>query len=145
MFPIGTSAGPDQFTDNYTTTQVSDVREDTASVRFDQVFSTHDSAFVRVNVNDSDVHGPLFGVSPSSLGVDDHQIVPLRTTNVAIHEEHVFSKSMVNDFLAGMQRWGSQIDQGEPLPLTTVVGYSVIPGTRVNSLRTTRASSAATP
>jgi hypothetical protein len=134
MFPMGTSAGPDQFTDNYTTTQVSDVREDTASIRFDQVFSTRDSAFVRVNVNDSDVHGPLFGVSPSSLGVDDHQIIPVRTTNVAIHEEHVFSSSMVNDFLAGMQRWGSQIDQAEPLPLTTVVGYSVIPGTRGNSL-----------
>jgi hypothetical protein len=129
LFPIGTSAGADQFTDNYTTTQVSDVREDTASVRLDQVFGTHDSAFVRVNVNDSDVHGPLFGVSPSSLGVDDHQIVPVRTTNVAIHEEHIFSKSMVNDFLAGIQRWGSQINEAEPLPLTTVVGYSVIPGT----------------
>src|ERR1700722_4539601 len=133
MFPIGPSAGPDQFTANYTTTQVLDVREDTASIRLDQVFSTHDSAFVRVNVNDSDVHGPLFGVSPSSLGVDDHQIVPVRTTNVAIHEQHVFSGSMVNDFLAGMQRWGSQIDQAEPLPLTTVVGYSVIPGTRGKS------------
>src|SRR5580692_7644074 len=36
MFPIGTSAGPDQFTD-FTTTQVSDVREDTGSIRFDQV------------------------------------------------------------------------------------------------------------
>jgi hypothetical protein len=134
MFPIGTSAGPDQFTDNYTTTQVSDVREDTASIRFDQVFSTHDSAFVRVNVNDSDVHGPLFGVSPSSLGLDDRQIVPVRTTNVAFHEEHILGRSVVNDFLAGMQRWGSQIDQAEPLPLTTVVGYSVIPGTRGNSL-----------
>ena len=134
MFPLGTSAGPDQFTDNYTTTQVLDIREDTASIRFDQVFSTHDSAFVRVNVNDSDVHGPLFGVSPSSLGVNDHQIVPVRTTNIAIHEEHVFSSGMVNDFLAGMQRWVSQIDQAEPLPLTTVVGYSVIPGTRGNSL-----------
>jgi hypothetical protein len=76
IFPIGTSAGPNQFTDNYTTAQVLDVREDTASIRFDQVFSTHDSAFVRVNVNDSDVHGPLFGVSPSSLGVDDHQSFP---------------------------------------------------------------------
>jgi hypothetical protein len=134
MFPVGTSAGPDQFTDNYTTTQVSDVREDTATIRLDRVFSTHDSAFVRVNVNDSDVHGPLFGVNPPSLGVDDHQIVPVRTTNVAIHEEHVFSRGMVNDFLAGMQRWGSQIDQAEPLPLTTVVGYSVIPGTLGNSL-----------
>ena len=129
MFPIGTSAGPDQFTDNYTTTQVSVVREDTASIRFDQVLSTHDSAFVRVNVNDSDVHGPLFGVLPSSLGVDDHQIVPVRTTNVAIHEEHILTSGMVNDFLAGMQRWDSQADQSEPLPLTTVVGYSVIPGT----------------
>jgi len=134
MFPIGTSAGPDQLTDNYTTTQVSDVREDTASIRFDQLFSTHDSAFVRVNVNDSDVDGPLFGVVPSSLGVDDHQSVPVRTTNVAIHEEHVFASGLVNDFLAGMQRWVSQIDTAEPLPLTTIVGYSVIPGTQGNSL-----------
>jgi Carboxypeptidase regulatory-like domain/TonB dependent receptor len=134
LFPIGTSVGPDQFTDDYTTTQVLGVREDTVSIRFDQAFRTQDSAFVRVNVNDSDVRGPLFGVNPPSLGVDDHQIVPVRTTNVAIHEEHVFSRSMVNDFLAGMQRWGSQIDQAEPLPLTTVVGYSVIPGTLGNSL-----------
>ena len=134
LFPLGTSAGPDQFTDNYTTTQVLDVREDTVSIRFDQVFSTHDSAFVRVNVNDSDVHGPLFGVVPSSLGVDDHQSVPVRTTNVAIHEEHVFTSGLVNDFLAGMQRWVSQIDTAEPLPLTTIVGYSVIPGTQGNSL-----------
>jgi hypothetical protein len=134
MFPIGTSAGPDQFTDNYRTTQVSDVREDTGSIRFDQVFSTHDSAFVRVNVNDSDVDGPLFGVVPSSLGVDDHQSVPVRTINVAIHEEHVFASGLVNDFLAGMQRWVSQIDTAEPLPLTTIVGYSVIPGTQGNSL-----------
>jgi hypothetical protein len=134
MFPIGTSPGQDQFTDNYTTTKVSDVREDTASIRFDQVFSTQDSAFVRVNVNDSDVHGPLFGVIPSSLGVDDHQIVPLRTTNVAIHEVHVFGSGLINDFLAGMQRWGSQIDSEEPLPLTTIVGYSVIPGTQGNFL-----------
>jgi hypothetical protein len=134
MFPIGMSAGPDQFTDDYKTTQVLDVREDTASIRFDQVFSAHDSAFVRTNVNDSEVHGPRFGGYPSALGVDDHQIVPVRTTNVAIHEEHIFSSSMVNDFLAGMQRWGSHVDQAEPLPLTTVVGYSVIPGTGTNFL-----------
>ena len=134
MFPIGTSAGSDQFTDNYTITHVLDVREDTASIRFDQVFSTHNSAFIRVNVNDSDVEGPLFGVVPSSLGVDDHQSVPVRTTNIAIHEKHVFTSGLVNDFLAGMQRWVGQIDSAEPLPLTTVVGYSVIPGTQGNSL-----------
>src|SRR5580692_6535075 len=53
---------------------------------------------------------------------------------VAIHEEHVFASGLVNDFLAGMQRWVSRIDTVEPLPLTTIVGYSVIPGTQGNSL-----------
>ncbi|HXA57306.1 MAG TPA: TonB-dependent receptor [Candidatus Acidoferrum sp.] len=134
MFPIGTYAGTDQFTDNYTTTQVLDVREDTVSIRLDRVFGTRDSAFVRANVNDSDVRGPLLGIDPAALGLDDHQIVPVRTTNVAIHAEHVFSAGMMNDFLAGMQRWASQIDQAEPLPLTMVVGYSVIPGTLGSSL-----------
>lgn len=134
MFPIGTTAGPDQYTDNYTTTQVSNIREDTGSVRFDEDFSDHDSAFVRVNVNDSHVHGPLFGVIPSSLGVFDYQNVPLRTSNVAIHEQHIFGGGMLNDFLAGMQRWGSQIDSAEPWPSTTVVGYSVVPGTQGNFL-----------
>lgn len=130
MFPLGTSPGPDQYTDNYTTSQVSIVREDTTSIRFDQNFSSHDSAFARVNINDSHVHGPLFGVNSSALGVFDHQNVPLRTSNVAIHEQHIFGSGMVNDFLAGMQRWGSQIDSSEPWPSTTVVGYSVIPGTQ---------------
>jgi carboxypeptidase family protein len=130
LFPRGTSPTSDPNVDNFTTTSVSDVREDTGSIRFDQNFSSHDSAFVRVNVNDSHVHGPLFGVIPSALGVFDRQNVPLRTTNIAIHEQHIFGGGLINDFLAGMQRWGSQIDSSEPWPLTTVVGLSVIPGTQ---------------
>lgn len=134
MFPVSNTPGPDQYTADYTTTGVSDVREDTASVRFDQKFSSSDSAFARVNVNDSRVHGPLFGVIGTSLGVFDHQGVPIRTTNVAIDEKHIFGDSMINDFLVGMQRWGSQIDSEEPWPLTTIVGYTAVPGTQGNFL-----------
>jgi hypothetical protein len=130
MFPLGTSATSNDLVDNYTTAQVSFVREDTSSARIDHTFSSHDSVFARVNVNDTNVHGPLFGVIPSSLGIYDHQIVPLRTTNVAIHEAHVFSDGIVNDFLAGMQRWGSQISSEEPWPLTSIGGLTVEPGTQ---------------
>lgn len=134
MFPQSSAPGPDQYTADYTTTGVSVVREDTASIRVDQKLGNSDTAFARVNVNDSHVHGPLFGVSGTSLGVFDRQDVPVRTTNVAIDEKHIFGDGMVNDFLAGMQRWGSQIDSAEPWPQTTVIGYTAVPGTQGNFL-----------
>jgi hypothetical protein len=130
LFPIGTTHTSDPLVDNFTTTSVSAIREDTGSVRLDNKFSSTDSAFVRLNINDSFVNGPLFGVFPAALGVPDHQNVPLRTTNIAIHETHFFSSNFINDFLAGLQRWASNIDSREPSPLTTVVGLSVNPGTR---------------
>src|ERR1700730_4567027 len=130
MFPIGTSSTADPLVDNFTTTSVSAVREDTGSVRLDQKFRSSDSAFVRVNINDSYTNGPLFGVFPASLGLLDHQSVPLRTTNIAVHESHIFSPNLINDFLAGLQRWASNIDSREPFPSTTVVGLSVNPGTQ---------------
>src|SRR5215831_7416460 len=129
LFPLGTSHTADPLVDNFTTSSVSSVREDTGSVRVDHKFSASDSTFARVNINDSFTHGPLFGVFPASLGVNDHQIVPLRTTNIAIHETHIFKPNFINDFLAGMQRWASNIDSRQPLPLTTVNGLSVNPGT----------------
>jgi Carboxypeptidase regulatory-like domain/TonB dependent receptor len=129
MYPLGTSHTSDPLVDNVTRTSASAIREDTGSIRLDQKFSTSDSAFVRVNINDSYTHGALFGVFPSALGVLDHQNVPLRTTNVAIHESHIFNPDFINDFLTGMQRWASNIDSRVPFPLTTVVGLSVSPGT----------------
>ena len=135
MFPVSSTPGPDEYTADYTITAVSDVREDTSSIRLDQRFSDSDTAFVRVNVNDSRVHGPLFGVFSSALGVYDFQNVPIRTTNIAINEKHVFGNGLINDFLAGMQRWGSQVNSQEPWPLTTVVGYTVVPGTEGGFLR----------
>ncbi len=130
LFPIGTSPTSDPLVDNFTTTSASAIREDTGSVRVDHKFSSSDSAFVRLNINDSFTHGALFGVFPASLGPNDHQIVPLRTTNIAIHETHFFNSSFINDFLAGLQRWASNIDSREPFPATTVVGLTANPGTQ---------------
>ncbi|TAN21847.1 MAG: TonB-dependent receptor [Acidobacteria bacterium] len=130
MFPHGTSTTSDPNVNDFTTSQVSAVRENTGSIRIDQTLSNKDKAFVRVNINNSYVNGPLFGVIPSSLGIFDHQNVPLGTRNVAIQEVHVFSPNLINTFLGGMQRWVSSVDSTEPWPATTIVGYSVQPGSQ---------------
>lgn len=125
--PVGVDES-DGITADYSTSGVSNVREDTGSVRVDHVFNDHDSAFARVNVNDTYVHGPLFGVSSSSFGLSDHQDVPIRTTNIALHEQHLFSNHLLNDFLAGMQRWHSTIDSTESTPSTYIANYTINPG-----------------
>lgn len=130
LYPVGTSSTSNPLVDNYSTNKVSQVREDTASVRFDETLGTKDTAFERVNVNDSHVFGPLFGVTPSALGLLDFQNVPIRTTNIALSEQHVFGSGMINTILGGMQRWGSKLISDEPFPLTSVTGLTVVPGTR---------------
>ena len=72
-----------------------------------------------MNVNDSHVFGPLFGINASALGVSDFQNVPIRTTNVAIHHEHIFNSRFLNEFLAGMQRWADQSISDTPYPLVS--------------------------
>ncbi|MGH9914513.1 MAG: TonB-dependent receptor plug domain-containing protein, partial [Pyrinomonadaceae bacterium] len=130
MFPRGTSTTQNALVDNFTTSQTSQIREDTASIRVDHNFSDRDSAYVRVNVNDTHVFGPLFGVTPSALGLFDFQNIPIRTSNVALRYQHIFSPRLVNEFLTGFQRWGSQIISDGPLPLVSVTGLTASPGTR---------------
>ncbi len=120
----------DQLVDNYTVTSNSNVREDTGSARVDQTFGDRDAAFARVNINDSNVSGPLFGVFPNSLGINDYQLVPVRTTNIAIHEEHIFKPYFLNEGLFGFQRWASVLDSQESVPLITIVGLTIQPGSQ---------------
>jgi hypothetical protein len=128
QFPMGNSPTSNPLIDNYTTVAVSQVREDTGSVRIDHYFADNDFLFVRVNVNDTHVFGPLFAINPGALGVSDFQNVPVRSTNVAIHHEHIFSPQLLNEFLAGMQRVGSQINSDEPYPLVIVTPLTIAPG-----------------
>ncbi len=135
LYPAGTSPTSNPLVDNYVTAQTSHVREDTGSVKLDQRFSENDAAFVRVNVNDTHTFGPLFGVTPSALGVLDFQNVPIRTSNVAIHEQHIWSPNIVSEVLAGAQRWGSHIISNEPYPQITVTGITTVTGDRGRSIQ----------
>jgi hypothetical protein len=133
--PLGTSSTTNPLVDNYTVSKGTQVREDTASIRIDNNFGPNDSFYARVNVNDSHIFGALFGVTASALGVNEFQNVPVRTSNIALHEQHVFSTRMVGEVLVGMQRWGSVLISDEAIPLTTIVGVTVQPGTRGSSLQ----------
>ena len=135
LYPAGTSSTSNPLVDNYVTAQTSHVREDTASVKVDQRFSEHDAFYVRVNVNDTHTFGPLFGVTPSALGVLDFQNVPIRTSNVAVHEQHIWSPSIVSEVLVGAQRWGSHLISNEPYPLTTITGITTVTGDRGRSIQ----------
>ena len=135
LYPAGTSSTANPLVDNYVTAQTSHVREDTASAKVDQRFGESDTIFVRVNVNDTHTFGPLFGVTPSALGVLDFQNVPIRTSNVALHEQHIWSPSVVSEVLAGAQRWGSHLISNEPYPLTTITGITTVTGDRGRSIQ----------
>ncbi|HEX4808556.1 MAG TPA: carboxypeptidase regulatory-like domain-containing protein [Bryobacteraceae bacterium] len=130
LYPIGTSTTSDPLVDNYTTVQSLAVKEDTGSVKIDQNFSDKDILFFRININEGDVNGPLFGVDSSALGLLDHQDVPTRTSNFALHEEHIFTPHLLNEVLVGMQRFASTIGSAEPYPEIYINSLTIDPGTR---------------
>lgn len=130
LYPIGTSTTSDPLVDNYTTVKSLAVKEDTGSFKLDQNFSDKDLFFFRININEGDVNGPLFGVDPSALGLLDHQTVPTRTSNFALHEEHIFSPHFLNEVLVGMQRFASSIGSAEPYPEIYVNSLTIDPGGR---------------
>jgi hypothetical protein len=130
QYPIGTSHTSDPLLDNYTTVKTLAVKEDTGSFKIDQYFSEKDNLSFRFNMNEGDVNGPLFGVNASALGVNDHQTVPTRTTNFALHEEHIFNPHFLNDALIGMQRFASTIGSQESQPETFLEALTIDPGDR---------------
>jgi hypothetical protein len=135
LYPTGTASTSNPLVDNYVTAQTSRVREDTGSVKIDERFSDSDTAFLRVNVNDTHTFGPLFGVTSSALGLLDFQNVPIRTSNVALHEQHLWNAHIISDFLVGAQRWGSHIISNEPYPLVNITGITTVTGDRGRSIQ----------
>ena len=130
QYPLGQSRTANPLVDNYARTDVSRVREDTGSIRVDHNFSSNDRFFVRFNLNDSQVFGPLFGVTPSALGLTDFQQVPVTTTNATANYSRVWSPNVVMELSAGLQRWGSQINSETPFPQVNLQALTVIPGSR---------------
>lgn len=130
LFPSGTAPTSNPQIDNYTTVGNLQVREDTGSVKIDHSFSAANTFFARVNINDTHVVGPLLGVISNALGTLDIQDVPIRVTNIAIHDQHVFSPHLINEFLAGIQRVAMNLNNGDqPYPKVAITGLTVSPGT----------------
>lgn len=109
---------------------VNKVHEDTGSARIDNTWGAKDASFFRVNINSSEVNGPLIGVYPTAFGVDDHQAVDTQTTNLALSETHTFSPTMLNTVLIGMQRYATTFDEAEPFPVISISGLNFSPGNR---------------
>ncbi|MFC6645068.1 carboxypeptidase regulatory-like domain-containing protein [Granulicella cerasi] len=110
------------------------VKENTGSVRIDHHFSQKDSIFGRFNLNDTSTFGPLAGVTTTALGINDHQNVPLRTTNFALGEQHMFNSHIINDALFGIQRWAATIESRENIPTVNISGVDAAVGSRGYSM-----------
>lgn len=130
QFPLGQSPTSNPLVDNYTTTQVLKVREDTGSARIDFNMTDKDKIFGRFNLNDSESQGPLFGVTAAALGLTDFQQVPVTTTNGTVSYSRVWTPYIVMELNAGLQRWGSQINSETPIPQVAINGISTVIGSR---------------
>lgn len=142
QYPAGQSPTANALVDNYTTTASSKVREDTGSMRIDHNFNGNNRVYGRFNLNDTETFGPLFGVTPSALGVNDFQQVPVTTTNGIVNYSRIWTPRVIMELSSGIQRWGSQINSELPVPQVTVVGLTVVPGSR-NFSRTNSTSTQA--
>lgn len=109
---------------------INHVQEDTGSARIDNTWGSNDASFFRVNINDSEVTGPLIGVYPTAFGVLDHQAVDTTTTNLALSETHTFSPALLNSFLIGMQRYNTAFNEAEAFPVISISGLNFSPGNR---------------
>ena len=131
-FPAGLAPTANPLVNLVTRVSASQVREDTGSVRLDRNFRGADALFLRVNLNDSHVRGPLFALQPSALGLLDVQDVPVRTSNAALRLQHLFGPHLLNETLAGMQRVAARYNAATPYPMVAVAGFSIAPGGTAN-------------
>ncbi|HEV2387283.1 MAG TPA: TonB-dependent receptor [Candidatus Acidoferrales bacterium] len=95
----------------YTPIGASHVAENTGSARIDNRFTDNDSMFYRINLNQSLVSGAVFQIFNGSFGLHDGQEVPTFVTNMALGETHIFSPTLTNNILTGLQRYATTIDE----------------------------------
>lgn len=125
---LSPTTDPNVVTANFMATN--HVRENLGSLRLDNIWGSKDTSFIRYNTNYSIVNGPLITVYPTAFGINDHQLVPSNTTNVAVSETHIFSPTLLNNFLAGIQQYITAFDEAETLPTITIGGLNFSPGNR---------------
>lgn len=129
--PAGSAGTASPLVDTVTVSGRLRIREDTGSAKVDHQFTPRSSAFVRANVNDSEVSGPMFTTTPAAFGRSDLQYVPIRTTNVVVSQQRLVKARDVWVTTAGMQRWESYVESGlTGQPLVGVSGLTIQSGGR---------------
>ena len=73
------------------------IREDAGMFRFDYLFNSANSMFVRYNVDDAYIDKPA-----DALG--GHNVVPHRPTNVVLQYQRIFSPTTINEAKFGVNR-----------------------------------------
>jgi hypothetical protein len=127
--PVGIDSTVNTQLANYTASGINKVSENTESTRIDHIFSAKDTFFARYNYNEAQVNGPEYTGSPTYFGVNQLQKVFTGVTNIAVHEQHIYSPRLINDALVGFQRYVNDLDQNsEGTPITTITGVSITPG-----------------
>jgi outer membrane receptor protein involved in Fe transport len=131
--PIGVDLSPTSQTASYTVTGTNHVQENTFMGRVDHTFNDRDSLFGRYIFDQANLYGPLFINNTTSFGPNQHQTEQSGVTNIAIHEQHIFSSKLINDFLAGYQRYANNNNQNQVAPYTgdpyvSITGLNIITG-----------------
>jgi hypothetical protein len=127
--PVGVDSTVNPQLANYIANGINNVSENTESTRVDHNFSAKDSLFARYNYNQALVLGPEFAVAPVYFGINQLQNVATTDTNIALHEQHIFSPHLINDALAGYQRYVNNLKQNsEGTPQTSITGVSILTG-----------------
>jgi hypothetical protein len=135
--PVGVDSTVNPQLANYTAAGINNVTENTESTRVDHNFSAKDSLFARYNYNQGIVLGPEYSLGANAanyFGINQLQNVATTDTNIALHEQHIFSPRLINDALIGYQRYVNNLKQNsEGTPLTTITGVNIITGALTNS------------
>jgi hypothetical protein len=131
--PIGVDSTTNPQIANYIANGINTVDENTFMGRVDHNLSDKDSIFGRYIYDKADVNGPLFVNNTTAFGPNQYQIEDSGVTNVAIHEQHIFSPRLINDALVGFQRYANYLNQNQVSPYAgdpevSITGLSIQTG-----------------
>jgi hypothetical protein len=131
--PVGIDLSPTSQVASYTTTGVNHVQENTYMGRVDHTISDKDSLFGRYIYDKAAVNGPLFINNLNDFGPYQHQVENSGVTNIAIHEQHIFGPTLINDALIGFQRYANYLNQSQTAPhdgdpTVSITGISLVAG-----------------
>ena len=113
----------DSITDQYNSTGINSVREDSGTVRFDHRFSDKTTMFARYNIDDAFIDKPY-----DSVGGRD--TTAIRPSNLVLQLMHVFSPTVINEAKVGMNRsaFHHPVIGTAPVTVSSVPGFDDLSG-----------------